>query len=230
VLQDWLRAYRRRVRRTQARLTWTRAGRVWAMDYSEPLHPIDGTYRYVLHLRDLASGYYLAALPVRRATTQGVCDLLRAVCARHAAPLVLKVDNGAPFRSHAVRDWAAAAGTQLLPSPPICPRYNGSIEASIGALGARTFHVAAAQGHPDVWTADDLEHARWATNVEAQPRFDATSRVTADERVRLACHYAHHLRVVRAAYGPRRSDAHHRAALVHALTDLGYMSMERRAS
>src|SRR5262249_21277005 len=145
-LRRWLREYWRALRRGLRQLTWTRAGRVWAMDGSQPLLPIDGRYRYVVHLRDLASGEYLAALPVSRPTASVVCDLLRAVCARHGVPLVLKVDNGAAFRSDVVRRWASGVGLRLLYSPPVCPRYNGSIEASIGALGARLHHTAAALG------------------------------------------------------------------------------------
>ena len=54
-------------RRRQARvLQWRAAGRVWAMDFSDAPQPIDGQYGALLHVRDLASHYHLAALPVPR--------------------------------------------------------------------------------------------------------------------------------------------------------------------
>lgn len=42
-------------------LEWTHPGTVWAMDFTEPPLPIDGLYRFVLVVRDLASGYTLMA-------------------------------------------------------------------------------------------------------------------------------------------------------------------------
>ncbi len=57
---------RRRSRRDEYshRLLWHRPGTVWAMDYAEPPLPIDGVYRALLSVRDLASGKQLAWLPV----------------------------------------------------------------------------------------------------------------------------------------------------------------------
>jgi len=230
-LQTWLRAYRRAIRHRLRQVRWTHAGRVWAMDVSEPLHPIDGVYRYIVHVRDLASGVYLAAVPVRRATTPVVCDLVRALCARYDPPLVLKVDNGSPFRSHQLAGWAAAVRTHLLHSPPRWPRYNGSIEASIGALAVRLHHAAAADGHPESWTADDLETARLAANADARRRDClAATRVSAIERQGFGRHYARCLDAVVGGGRGGDSSAQRRTALVHALSDLGYMSIERRAT
>ena len=45
-------------------LHWSRPGEVWAMDHTEPLCRVDGLYRYILNIRDLASGMQLAWLPM----------------------------------------------------------------------------------------------------------------------------------------------------------------------
>src|SRR5439155_5635571 len=145
------------------------------------------------------------------------CDVLRAVCASADAPLVLKVDNGAPFRSHDLRAWADRMGTHVLHSPPRCPRYNGSIEASIGALATRAHHAAAADGHPEYWTCDDVESARLDANAQVQSR---ARRITRAERRRFAQHYQRRVAPRPGAQRPARR----RAALVHTLVELGYMS------
>ena len=46
LLRRYRRLWRRRYRRCGFRLTWHHAGAVWAMDHSEPLHPVDGVYPY----------------------------------------------------------------------------------------------------------------------------------------------------------------------------------------
>jgi hypothetical protein len=233
-LAGWLRQYRRDQRRGGRRLTWTHQGRVWAMDFSEPRRPIDGRYRYVLHVRDLASRYHLAALPVYTSAASTVCDLLRALAAAHDAPLVLKVDNGSAFGSADVGAWAHAAGTQVLYSPPRYPRYNGSIEASIGAISTRTHHLAAAAGHPDYWTTDEVERARADANLTPSPtgrsgdtaahRWRAAPTITAAERRRFGAHCA-------ATIGDQHGHTtrvQHRTAIVHTLRALGYVTMKRR--
>lgn len=218
----WRGRCRRRDRQRLHIVHWTRAGRIWAADFSEAPRPIDGQYHCVLHVRDLASQQYLAALPVARPTAEVVCDLLRALCAIQAAPLVLKVDNGAAFGSHALQAWATAVGTRLLYSPPACPRYNGSIEASIGALTTRAHHAAAAAGHPEYWTCADVEAARLQANAQARPR---GPRITAEERRRFqgsyiaACDHRH----------AAMTRAQQRIAIAHTLQVLGYVSITRRA-
>jgi len=59
--ENWHRANRRR---SQERLTWSRPGSVWAIDHTEPPAPIDGSFPYILSVRDLASGMELAWLTV----------------------------------------------------------------------------------------------------------------------------------------------------------------------
>jgi transposase InsO family protein len=208
------------------------------MDVSEPPRPIDHAYCYLVHVRDLASHYHLAALPVRRATARAVCDLLRALCAGHDAPLVLKVDNGSPFVSAAVAAWADAAGTTVLHSPPACPRYNGSIEASIGAIATRAHHAAAADGHSNYWTTDDVERARTDANLvrrlhhgvatSAVLRWRAATAITRAERRRFRAQYLIEL-TKRGLDDRTATRAHCRAAIVRTLDELGYVSMQRRA-
>jgi transposase-like protein len=60
----WRRHYRATHRRSMETLEWTTPGRVWAMDHAQPPSSIDGYYRRVLAVRDLASGMQLAWLPV----------------------------------------------------------------------------------------------------------------------------------------------------------------------
>lgn len=219
-------AWRRRRRGTARRrlqvVRWTGAGRIWAADFSDAPVPIDGEYPCVLHVRDLASQQYLAALPVPRPTATAVSHLLRALVATHAAPLVLKVDNGGAFGSHDVQTWATAHGIALLYSPPRCPRYNGSIEASIGALTTRAHHAAAAAGHPEYWTCADVEGARIQANAHATA---PVTRITATERRRFQASY------VTASGGSTTAitRAQQRTAIAHTLHVLGYVSITRRA-
>ena len=62
-LEDLLRRYRRVWRQRHERplrvLHWHQPGRVWAIDYTGPLTPIEGRCPYLLAVRDLASGEQL---------------------------------------------------------------------------------------------------------------------------------------------------------------------------
>lgn len=229
----WLREDRRRRRAGLQIVRWHRPGRVWAMDFSDAPHQIEGQYRYLLHVRDLASHYHLAALPVMQTTATTVCGLLRRLCAHVGAPLVLKVDNGSSFVSHDLRDWARRCGTQLLYSPPCCPRYNGSIEASIASITTRAHHAAVGGGHPEVWTCDDVEAARASANAivrrpsgrTADASWRAAARITTIERRRFdrRCATARRRRIDQ----PPR--VQQRIAIVDTLRQLGYVSITRRA-
>ncbi len=232
-IATWLRHDRRDRRHQLQHVHWRGPGRVWAMDFSVAPQRIEGHYRYLLHLRDLASQYHVAALPVARATATAACGLLRAVCATMPAPLVLKVDNGSAFQSAALQAWARLVGTRLLYSPPCCPRYNGTIEASIASITTRAHHAAVAAGHPARWTCEDVEAARQSANAMIRPvdRRTAADRwcqawpITAAERRRFAT--AHRV-------ADRRKMSVHmrvqqRMAIVTALQQLGYVSITRRA-
>lgn len=215
----WRRRDRRQCRQRRAVLRWTQPGRVWAMDFSDPPQPIAGGGDTLLHVRDLARPPHLAAQPAARATAAAACDLLRALCATHDAPLVLKIDNGAACVSRALQAWAAGVGTVLLYSPPCCPRYNGGIEASIGALTMRTHLAAAAAGHPEYWTCEDLAAATAAPAPSVPP-------ITRAERRRFLAHYQ---TAITAGDHHAPMALQHRTAIVHTLQDLGYVSITRRA-
>ena len=156
------------------RLLWARwhiAGAVWAMDFTEADHRIDGEFRWVLVIRDLASGYTLAAVPAECAKADVVVATLTSLCLRHDAPLVLKSDNGSHFINDDVRAYLAQQRIVHLISPPYWPRFNGACEAGIGALKCRIATIARHVGSPGHWTADMVEGARlWANGNAVQRR------------------------------------------------------------
>jgi len=148
-------------------LHWQQPGRVWAIDFAEPsllgaswsLPAVDGLYPYVLAVRDLASGYQLAWLPLAETTREATQRALAHLFAVHRAPLVLKLDNGSAFRAEALKDFLQENNVIGLYSPPQRPSYNGAIEAAIGSLKTRTEQQAAWAGHPGTWNSADLAAA-----------------------------------------------------------------------
>jgi len=196
-LEDLLRRYRRlcryRFHETLHVLHWTRPGSVWAMDYTEAPEWIDGHDRYLLAVRDLASGRQLLWLPVAQPTAHETVLALSGLFVVHGAPLVLKSDNGSPFIAEATQALLAQVGVIPLLSPPYTPRYNGAIEAGIGSLKTRTERHAARAGHPGVWTGDDVVAAQAEANAVARPHgpdrpspdelWQARRQLTAVERV-----------------------------------------------
>jgi transposase InsO family protein len=181
-------------------LHWQQPGRVWAIDFAEPsllaaswsLPPVDGLYPYLLAVRDLASGYQLAWLPIAQATAETTQAALAHLFEMHGAPLVLKMDNGSAFRAEALKDFLREKEVIELYSPPHHPSYNGSIEATIGSLKTRTEQQAAKAGHPGTWCSADLAKALVQANWN-QPRrlhggtptqaWDGRSAITGIERV-----------------------------------------------
>ena len=150
-------------------LTWSGAGRVWAIDFTGPLATLAGDARYVLAVRDLASGRQLLWRAAEAATAEVTRAALDDLFARHGPPLVLKCDNGSAFVGGDVRALLAARGVVALYSPPHWPRYNGAIEAGIGALKELTAARAARAGHAGLWTGDDLAGARCEANARPRP-------------------------------------------------------------
>jgi transposase InsO family protein len=201
LLKGFRQVLRHRRRDDMRRLHWLVPGRVWAIDFAEPselgaawsLPPIDDEYPYLLAVRDLASGYQLAWLPVHQATAEVTQAALATLFEQHGAPLVLKADNGPPFRADQTKSLLQKAEVRFLFSPPYWPAYNGAIEAAIGALKRRTEEHAAQQGHARRWTWADALAARAQANA-ARPRrlhglspaelWAARTRITATERVR----------------------------------------------
>lgn len=112
VIADLLRRYRRvwryRERRSGFRLNWLRPGSVWAIDFSEPRHPIDGVHDYLFAVRDLASHCQLAWHPFRGETAAEAIEVMEDLFRRHGPPLVLKSDNGSAFIAELFRDMLRA--------------------------------------------------------------------------------------------------------------------------
>jgi transposase InsO family protein len=150
-------------------LHWDNPGRVWAIDFSQAPVLVDGGLLHLLAVRDLASGLQLLWQPIASATAEAAAAGLAQLFALHGAPLVIKCDNG-PFGAPDVQDLLARYEVATLFSPPLTPRYNGSIEAGIGSLKTRTDAAAARAGHPGVWTLDDLALAQSEANFAARPR------------------------------------------------------------
>jgi transposase InsO family protein len=160
-------------------LHWMTPGVVWAIDFTEPPQPIDGLYPYVLAVRDLASGQMLLWQPLVEATAATTCQALAYLFALQGAPLVLKMDNGSAFAAGGTLALLASAEVIALFSPPYVPRYNGAIEAGIGALKARTEAEACRQGHAGYWTMADVAAAQEQANTTARPR--GPGRATPEE-------------------------------------------------
>jgi transposase InsO family protein len=248
-LQDIVARYRRVLRKRGVllhQLTWLNRGAVWATDCTEAPQPVDGTYRYVLSVRDLAAGKQLLALPVPDTSAQVVCDALRALFAEHGAPLVLKSDNGSGFIAADTRALLAKHGVQHLLSPPGTPSYNGACEAGIGGVRTRAHHEAARHARPGEWTCDDVEAARLMTNQTARPLGAHAgtpdelwaARITTSDEDRALLHRAveEATTEIRGDFEPcpsgpitqRMRDAIARIAIARALIKLGYLQLRRR--
>jgi transposase InsO family protein len=258
-LEDF-RARYRRVWRCQhtaqvSVLHWPQPGTVWAMDFTELPLTIDGRYRYLLAVRDLASGQQLLAWPTADMTEATVRSALSWLFATHGAPLVLKMDNGSAFRAGMAQEYLRRWDITSLFSPPRMPRYNGAIEAGIGSLKTRMERLAAHQGHPGVWTCDDVEAARREANANARPRgpngptpdqaWAARSPISAEARLHfqatVECHREAELAKVTGA-GPgtvlgadweslwtqKEFAGEDRRAVSRALTTCGYLFITRR--
>jgi transposase InsO family protein len=172
-LEDLLKRYRRvwreRNRQPLRVLHWSVIGSVWAIDFTGPMRPIDGAYPYLLAVRDLASGMQLLWRSVTAPTGEAAACELSNLFAAHGPPLVLKSDNGGHFTCPAVQDLLQAHQVESLLSPPHWPRYNGAIEAGIGAMKERTDDRAARAGHVGYWTIDDTAGALAEANALARP-------------------------------------------------------------
>ena len=231
-------------------LQWQAPGRVWAIDWAEPsadgsvLPPIDGTFPYLLAVRDLASGYQIAWLPVRQPTTEVAVHILANIFAELGKPLVLKSDNGASFRSQEMKNFLERAGVFSLFSPPHWPGYNGAIEAAIGSLKTRTARAAASHGH-EHWMTWDVDSALREANRSFPRRLHGRtplelwrerSTITAVERVRfeLAVYRHRYLTSTELGISPQEELDHwqnariDRQAFQRALVEHGYLLFKGR--
>jgi len=249
ILEDLLRRYRRvwrrRYRRKGYRLTWHVPGAVWAMDFSEAPHPIDGVYGYLFAVRDLASHYQLAWQPVENERTETVLPLLQDLFQEHGPPRVLKSDQGSAFIAQVLGQLMDRCDVAQLFSPPRTPQYNGAVERSNGTLKTYTGLHAIHEGHPFRWTSDDVEHARQLANTisrpwghkgptpqeawQARPTIDTSQRQTFVEqlnrnRPQAAIDLGLTDLTFQSASNQRQLD---RLAISRTLEQLGYLSMKR---
>ena len=170
LLQRYRRVWQKRHGQALHVLRWQIPGTVWAMDFTEAPHPIDGLYPYLLAVRDLASGQQLLWLPLDTADAAQTIPALQPLFLWHGAPLVLKTDNGSPFCAGATLDFLADCGVIPLFSPPYTPQYNGAIEAGIGSLKTRTERHATRNGRATYWSYNDADAAQAEANATARPK------------------------------------------------------------
>ncbi len=222
--------------------TWTRTDAVWAIDYTEPPTPIDGEFRYLLCVRELATGCMLLALPCHHADADTTVAALVRLFAEHGVPLVLKSDNGSHFVAEVVRELLCQRGVTLLLSPPYTPRYNGACEAGLGALKTRTHHLAARDGDPAVWTCNQVEAARLQANGSDAQRLGLTAEQRFASRPPIGDHERHQFQEAVTACSQQRWDdaisTHHlprpsfdvvrRRAITDALLGIGLLHLRRR--
>jgi hypothetical protein len=149
-------------------LKWLLPGTVWAMDWLEAPRPIDGIYRYVLTVRDLAAGRTLLALPSVNKAARTAAEALLALFLECGAPLVLKSDNEFG-QAQEVREALGKNSVLHLLSPPGLPEYNGACEAGIGGLKTRTHYQAARNDRPGEWTCDDVLAGAESANQTHRP-------------------------------------------------------------
>ena len=169
LLRRYRRVWRRRYRRSGYRLFWHVPGRVWAIDHSRAAHCVDGVYRQIFAVRDVASHNQLAWEPVRSTGAEEIRPILWALFTQHGPPLVIKNDNGSAFRATDTRGWMLAWEALQLFSPVGYPQYNGQLERSNAVNKTYTHQHAVAQGHPQQWTRRDLDAARQLTNSISRP-------------------------------------------------------------
>ena len=238
--------YRRRSRWLIHTLRWTRPGTVWATDFTEPPAPIDGLYRRLLLVRDLASGRQLLALPCDGESAGVVVAALRFLLQLYGPPLVLKMDNGSTFISAEVERLLKEHGVFALFSPPGTPAYNGSVEAGIGSLEVRAFYESARHDRPGEWTCDDVAAASRQANETAHPwglggptperAWQSRTPITEIEAQLFRAAYDHQQERACTERGIRTSnDASHwlrasidRVALSRALIERGYLLIRSR--
>ena len=139
------------------------------IDFTRPLHPVDGIYDYVFSMRDLGSHWHLIWMPVTAETAKAIVPILWALFIQEGAPLVLKNDLGSAFIAELTQVTLLEAAVAQLFSPPRCPQYNGALERSNGTLKIYTQQQAASAGHSFRWTSDDLERARQLANTISRP-------------------------------------------------------------
>jgi transposase InsO family protein len=221
-------------------------GRVWAADFGHSPLPLDDRFPHFLPVRDLASGNGLLALPALTEDSALVCHAFRALFRQYGAPLVMKVDNGPPFRAETTRMLLEEFHVQVLYSPPYTPEYNGAAETGVGSLKTFAHYESARHDRPGEWTCDDLEAARLRGNKIGRPfgrtaltpdeAWDRRTPVTDEERRLFAVECDRQREKEKAARGllpllplsDEERNSVDRVAIGRALIELGYLTMRRR--
>jgi hypothetical protein len=88
---------------------------------------------------------------------------------KHGPPLVLKSDNGGPFRDDGTKQLLAEHRVIPLYNPRRRPAYNGGVERANGQLASYQEAVAAAHGREGLPKCADAEEARQLANDLARP-------------------------------------------------------------
>ena len=100
---------------------------VWSMDDFEYIE--DKVKFYVHHIQDLTSKYKFEPLVSKRPFSgEEVAGNLTKLFKQYGAPLIMKSDNGANFKSIAVKNVLNNFKVIFLNNPPYYPQYNGSME------------------------------------------------------------------------------------------------------
>lgn len=172
---EWLAGRIEERRERRAWLLWTRPGIVWAMDHTELDTPIDGEFRFLLVVRDLASGRALTALPTRSTDQGPVVAELERLFQLYGAPLVLKSDNGSGLVGGDVQALQERNGVTPLRSPPGTPSFNGAVEAGMGSLKGLIAEIAAQHGRISARTSDDVHAALLVQRSCGGPRSASSS-------------------------------------------------------
>jgi hypothetical protein len=149
------------------------------MDFTEPSEFIGGTDRWILAIRDLASGYQLTWLSFTQATADCVIHVLVALFEKHGPPLVLKSDNGSQFIAAATLTLLAQWSVAPLFNPPRRPAYNGGLERTHPILKGYTAAAALVQGRLAAWQPEDLATA--VANANRFTRRQGPTSPAADE-------------------------------------------------
>ena len=250
-LRDLKRRWRKMITRKEFgrlfhMLSFTVPGTVWAMDFTEPKRPVDGIFRYLFVVRDLASGRHLAVMPVYSKESKSAQDVLRALFLWHPPPLVLKSDNDKAFKTAELRELLKANGVLPLYSPPYYPQYNGACESGIGTIKVFAHHESANRGHPGEFTANDIFAAVCRGNSLTRPHghdgptpdeaWRGSVGVLEWDRERMARRYAKEYRLEVEEQGyptlfdldPADKEKVDRAAIGRALIKCGFLCVKRR--
>lgn len=128
-------------------------------------------------MKDLASRCQLAWLPVEEQTAETVQAVYAQLFAEHGPPLVLKSDNGGPFRDEGTKQLLSEHLVVPLYNPRRRPAYNGGVERANGQLAGYQEALAAFRGRAAAQpaasitapTCEDAASARTLANELARP-------------------------------------------------------------